>query len=85
MEEFTSLASWLQATGPYGLVAALGSAFWVMSERKDAAIQALHQQVLELGNKQVEAMVRFEAALDKATSELSSLKHALRQEPDSKP
>lgn len=33
MDTFTSVATWLQATGPYGLVAVLGWAFWRVNEK----------------------------------------------------
>ena len=39
MDTFTSVATWLQATGPYGLVAVLGWAFWRVNEKKDAQLR----------------------------------------------
>ena len=45
MESFTSVASWLQATGPYGLVAVLGWAFWRINEKKDAMLRELHDRL----------------------------------------
>ena len=41
MDTFTSVATWLQATGPYGLVAVLGWAFWRVNEKKDAQLREL--------------------------------------------
>src|SRR5688572_18307361 len=43
--EFTSIATWLQATGPYGLVAVLGWAVWHINEKKDAALRELCDKV----------------------------------------
>lgn len=61
--ELTSIATWLQATGPYGLVAVLGWAFWRMNERKDAAIRELYEQVAELSRAQTMAITKMESAL----------------------
>jgi hypothetical protein len=46
--EFTSVAAWLQATGPYGLVAVLGWAFWRVNEKKDRELKALHEKIVVL-------------------------------------
>ena len=43
MDEFSGIAAWLQATGPYGIVAILGWAFWKINERKDAALRELYE------------------------------------------
>jgi len=61
--EFTSIATWLQATGPYGLVAVLGWAFWRTNEKKDAALRELYDRVAEMGRAQTEAVTKVEAAL----------------------
>lgn len=63
MDELTPVANWLQATGPYGLVAVLGWAFWRLNEKKDAALHELHEKVLEMGRAQTAAVVKVEAAL----------------------
>jgi hypothetical protein len=63
MESFTNVASWLQATGPYGLVAVLGWAFWRINEKKDAAIRELYEQVAELSRVQTAAITKMETAL----------------------
>lgn len=63
MSDFSAIATWLQATGPYGLVAVLGWAFWRMSERKDNAIHDLYEQVAELSRTQTAAVIKMEAAL----------------------
>lgn len=63
MNEFSDIANWLQATGPYVLVAILGWAFWRINERKDAALRELYERVAEMGRAQTEATVKVEAAL----------------------
>ena len=63
MENFTSIASWLSATGPYGLVAVLGWAFWRVNEKKDAQLHELFDKVAEMGRAQTEAVTKVEAAL----------------------
>src|SRR5690606_27997371 len=63
MDEFSGIAAWLPATGPYGIVAILGWAFWKINERKDAALRELYERVAEMGRTQTEAMVKVEAAL----------------------
>ncbi len=63
MNEFSDIANWLQATGPYVLVAILGWAFWRINERKDAALRELYERVAEMGRAQTEATVKVEATL----------------------
>jgi hypothetical protein len=63
MQDFTSVATWLQATGPYGLVAVLGWAFWRVNEKKDAALRELHDRLAEMCRAQTEAVTKVEAAL----------------------
>ena len=61
--EFTSVAAWLQATGPYGLVAVLGWAFWRVNEKKDRELKTLHEKIVELAEAQTAAVIKVEAAL----------------------
>lgn len=63
MEEFSGIAAWLQATGPYGIVAILGWAFWKVNQQKDAVLRELYERVAEMGRAQTEAIVKVEAAL----------------------
>lgn len=63
MNEVSGIAEWLTATGPYGLVAVLGVAFWKVSQQKDAALRELYERVAEMGRAQTEAIVKVEAAL----------------------
>ena len=63
MDEFSGIAAWLQATGPYGIVAILGWAFWKVNQQKDAALRELYERVAEMGKAQTEAIVKVEAAL----------------------
>ena len=61
--EFTSVTAWLQATGPYGLVAVLGWAFWRVNEKKDRELKALHEKIVVLAEAQTAAVIKVEAAL----------------------
>lgn len=61
--DFTSVAAWLQATGPYGLVAVLGWAFWRVNEKKDNELKALHEKIIVLAEAQTAAVIKVEAAL----------------------
>jgi hypothetical protein len=72
--ELGSIATWLQATGPYGLVAVLGWAFWRMNERKDAAIRELYEQVAELSRVQTAAITKMESALVALKDAITQLK-----------
>lgn len=63
MENFTGVAAWLSATGPYGLVAILGWAFWRVNEKKDAQLRELFDKVAEMGRAQTEAVTKVEVAL----------------------
>lgn len=58
-----TLAEILQATGPYGLVAVLGWAFWRVNEKKDRELKLLHEKIVELAEAQTTAIVKVEAAL----------------------
>lgn len=60
MDEFSGIAAWLQATGPYGIVAILGWAFWKVNQQKDAALRELYERVAEMGKAQTEAIVKVE-------------------------
>ncbi|PIE65595.1 MAG: hypothetical protein CSA24_02430 [Deltaproteobacteria bacterium] len=57
------IADVLKATGPYGLVAALGWAFWRLIERKDREVKALHERLLSMAEVQTAAITKVEAAL----------------------
>ena len=59
----TTIADVLKATGPYGLVAVLGWAFWRLSERKDRDLKALHERLLSMSEVQTAAITKVEAAL----------------------
>ncbi len=60
---FSTIAELLQATGPYGLVAILGWAFWRLSERKDRELKCLHERLLTMAEAQTAAITKVEAAL----------------------
>jgi len=63
MEQVSDIATFLEATGPYGIVAILGWAFWKVNQQKDAVLRELYERVAEMGRTQTEAMVKVEAAL----------------------
>jgi len=63
MNEFSTIATWLQATGPYGLVAVLGWAFWRINEKKDAALRELFDKVAEHAEGHVDALAERITAL----------------------
>ncbi len=75
MNDLASIATWLQATGPYGIVAVLGWAFWRVNERKDAQLRELFDKVAEMGRAQTEAVTKVEAAL-------VALRHAIEDRRD---
>ena len=81
--EFTALATWLQATGPYGLVAILGWAFWKVNDRKDAAIRELYEQVAELSRAKTMAITKMESALVALKDVVEELKEPRRGRHDS--
>jgi hypothetical protein len=73
MEEISVLAKWLEAAGPYGLVAALAWAFWKVNEKKDAALRELYEEIATLSRTQTEAVFKVEAALAALKDTLSDL------------
>ena len=60
---FSTIAEVLKSTGPYGLVAVLGWAFWRINEKKDRELKSLSQTVLAMAEVQTAAMTKVEAAL----------------------
>ncbi|MCU0692809.1 MAG: hypothetical protein MUF54_15520 [Polyangiaceae bacterium] len=63
MESYAAIAEFLKATGPYGLVAILGWAFWRVSEKKDAEVKALYEKVAQISEAQTLAITKVESAL----------------------
>ncbi len=61
--DYTSIATFLEASGPYGLVAILGWAFWKVNERKDAALRELYERVADISTQQTIAINKVEVAL----------------------
>ena len=57
------IAEVLKATGPYGLVAVLGWAFWRIIEKKDRELKVLSQKVVDMAQAQTAAIVKVESAL----------------------
>jgi hypothetical protein len=59
----TTIADLLKATGPYGLVAILGWAFWRINEKKDRELKILSQKVVAMAEAQTAAITKVESAL----------------------
>jgi hypothetical protein len=81
VNELNQVASWLEATSPYGIVAVLGWAFWRINEKKDAALRELYAEVAALSRAQTEAVTKVESALlalKDAITELKPEAHAGR-------
>ena len=60
---FSTIAEFLKATGPYGLVAVLGWAFWRINEKKDRELKSLSQKVVAMAEAQTAAITKVESAL----------------------
>ena len=63
MEGFLTIADFLKATGPYGIVAILGWGFWRVIEKKDQEVKALHEQIVKISEAQTAAITKVESAL----------------------
>lgn len=74
----SSVAAWLESSGPYGLIAVLGWAFWAVNEKKDAALRELYDKVLAMGQAQTEAVTKMEAALLALRQAIEELRHKLQ-------
>ena len=59
----SAIADVLKATGPYGLVAVLGWAFWRINEKKDRELKILSQKVVAMAEAQTAAITKVESAL----------------------
>jgi hypothetical protein len=57
------IAEVLKVTGPYGIVAVLGWAFWRVNEKKDRELKDLHETVVKMAEAQTAAITKVEAAL----------------------
>ena len=71
---FSTIAEILQATGPYGLVAILGWAFWRVNEKKDRELKALHERLMTMAEQQTAAVTKVEAALVALKEAIQELK-----------
>jgi hypothetical protein len=72
------IAELLTATGPYGLVAILGWAFWSMNEKKDQQLQSLGRRVFSMAQEQTQALLRVESALVSLESAIARLATTVR-------
>jgi hypothetical protein len=73
---FSTVAEVLQATGPYGLVAVLGWAFWRVNEKKDRELKDLHATVVQMAEAQTAAIVKVETALVALKEAIDGMRHA---------
>ena len=73
---FTTIAEVLKATGPYGLVAVLGWAFWRVNEKKDRDMKDLHAVVVKMAEAQTAAITKVEAALVALKEAIDGMRHA---------
>ena len=72
---FTAFAEFLKATGPYGLVAILGWAFWRVNEKKDRELKDLHATVVKMAEGQTAAITKVEAALVALKEAIDGMRH----------
>ena len=57
------IAEFLAASGPFGLVAVLGWAYWKSNVRKDAELKSIYERIVGLTEAQTVALAKIEAAL----------------------
>jgi hypothetical protein len=75
---FTTFAEFLKATGPYGLVAVLGWAFWRVNEKKDRELKDLHATVVKMAEGKAAAITKVEAALVALEEAIDGMRHERR-------
>jgi predicted negative regulator of RcsB-dependent stress response len=59
----TTFTELMTASGPYGLVAILGWAFWRVNNRKDQQLTAMYTKLVEIAEAHTAAVIKVEAAL----------------------
>ena len=72
--EYSTLAQFLAASGPYGLVAILALAYWKLSQKKDRQMHELFDRVVKLSEAQTAAITKMEAALVALKEAISDLR-----------
>lgn len=72
--EYSTLAQFLAASGPYGLVAILALAYWKLSQKKDRQMHELFARVVKLSEAQTAAITKMEAALVALKEAISDLR-----------
>ncbi len=68
-----AIASILKATSPFGFIALLAWGFWKVSERKDKLVIEMHERLIDIAEKQTQAVVKMEAALNALRSAIEGL------------
>jgi len=74
--EYSTLAQFLAASGPYGLVAILAIAYWKLSQKKDRQMRELFDRVVKLSEAQTAAITKMEAALMALKEVISDLRRS---------
>lgn len=74
--DFSTLAQFLAASGPYGLVAILAVAYWKLSQKKDRQMRELFDRVVKLSEAQTTAITKMEAALVALKEAISDLRRS---------
>lgn len=64
------LTNLLQSSGPWGMVALFGWAFWRVQTRKDSEVKSLYERIGDLCEKQIGATMRMEQAVKDLTAAL---------------
>ncbi len=58
-----AIADLLSASSPYGVLVILGWSHWRLTEKKDKEIKELNERMADLGERQVTALTKVEAAI----------------------
>ena len=59
----SAIAEVLNASGPFGIVAILGWAYWRLNEKKDRELKTIYERMVVLSEQQTAAITKVEAAL----------------------
>ncbi len=59
----TMLTNVLSVSSPWGILAVTLWGFWKINEKKDSQMRQMHERIVDLAQKQTEALTRVESAL----------------------
>lgn len=65
--EITSI---LTSSGPWGMVALVGWAFWRTQGRKELEIRRLYERIADLCDRQTAATIKMETSISSLTAEI---------------